>query len=163
MNNALNVIMNQLEQVFAELDEKLVKESVEWVMKKYDDYIAYISSDEYKDRTLSYDYRWNKTNAICGGRTYRNMFEYGKEETKKRATKKAKATIQSRNASIAAKLIKAEITQVTGSSFTYTNDGFNGTFSVETNKGTKTVVINTIYAGGYNIQCFHIRVLVKVK
>lgn len=77
--------------------------------------------------------------------------------------RKTKATIKARNANIANKLIKAEITQVLSSVFTRTSDGFNGIFKVETNKGPKVVTVDTIYAGGYNIQCFHIRVLVKVK
>lgn len=163
MSTALNTITKQLNEVFADLDAKLIEQSVEWVMKRYDAYVEYQKSDEYKNRVGTSEERWNKALAIAGGRTYRDMFDWGKEETKKRVIKKTKATIESRNTSIASKLVKAEITQVLSSNFTNTNDGFNGVFMVETNKGPKKITIDTIYAGGYNIQCFHIRVLVKVK
>lgn len=164
MNNALTNIVKQLDEVFKDLDERLVKESVEWVMKHYHAYMDYMNSDENADRSLSYDERSKREIYIAGGATYRNMFNHHSEdEIKKRATKKAKSVIQSRNTAIANKLIKAEITEVLDSHFTSTHDGFDGIFKVETNKGPKKVTISTIYAGGYHIQCFHLRVLVKVR
>ncbi len=66
--------------------------------------------------------------------------------------KNCKATANKRNASIAKKLDKAE---VTGSAIVRTEDGFNGVFNIN----TKKVTIET----GYNIQCLHLRVLVKIK
>lgn len=163
MSTAFNTITKQLNEVFAELDTKLIEQSVEWVMKRYDAVREYQKTDEYKDRLISYDDRRAKLIALAGGKTYLNMFDWGREETKKRFIKKTEAIIEARNANIANKLIKAEITQVLSSDFTRTSDGFNGIFKVETNKGPKVVTVDTIYAGGYNIQCFHIRVLVKVK
>ena len=76
--------------------------------------------------------------------------------TKKVFEKNCKATANKRNASIAKKLEKAE---VTGSAVVRTEDGFNGVFNIN----TKKVTIETVYAGGYNIQCLHLRVLVKIK
>lgn len=163
MNDALTNMINQLNEVFKDLDARLVKESVDWIMKHYEAYMEYMNSDEYADRSLSYDERSKREIAIAGGKTYRDMFNRSEEEVKKHATKKAQAVIKSRNTSIANKLIKSEITQVLESHFTNTHDGFDGVFKVETNKGPKIVTISTIYAGGYHIQCFHMRVLVKVR
>ena len=67
------------------------------------------------------------------------------------------------NATIAAKLAKAGVDEVEGAEFTRTNDGFNGLFVVNTPTGPKSVHIETITAGGYNIQCLHLRVLVTVR
>lgn len=77
--------------------------------------------------------------------------------------KNCAATVAKRNATIAAKLEKAGVTEVVSEQFTYTKDGFDGVFVVNTDAGMKRVKINTIRAGGYNIQCLHLRVLVSVK
>jgi hypothetical protein len=55
------------------------------------------------------------------------------------------------------------VVEVISEEFYRTADGFNGEFVVDTNAGRKTVTVNTVYAGGYNIQCLHLRVLVKVR
>lgn len=55
------------------------------------------------------------------------------------------------------------MTEVVSKEFDMTTDGFNGVFVINTNNGVKRVFIETVYAGGYNIQCLHLRVLVKVK
>ena len=68
-----------------------------------------------------------------------------------------------RNIKIADKLNKAGVNEMVSATIERSADGFNGLFTVNTNSGTKTVTVNTIFAGGYNIQCAHFRVLVKVK
>lgn len=88
MSTAFDTITKQLSEVFAELDTKLIEQSVEWVMKRYDAYVAYQKSDEYKNRVGTSEERWNKALEIAGGRIYRDMFDWGREETKKRVIKK---------------------------------------------------------------------------
>lgn len=77
--------------------------------------------------------------------------------------KSAETKIAKRNTKIANKLKKAKITKVGASEIKRTNDGFEGYYKVDTETGTKDIVIRTIIAGGYNIQCLHLRVLVNIK
>ena len=77
--------------------------------------------------------------------------------------KNAKARSEKRNAKIAKKIEESGATSVTSGEIVYSNDGFDGVFVLETDKGTKKLTINTILSGGYNIQCLHYRTLVKIK
>lgn len=78
-------------------------------------------------------------------------------------TKNCEATANKRNSSIAAKLNKIEVNEILNEEWTQTNDGFNGTYIINTDKGKKIIEIETIIVGGYNIQRLHVRVLVKVR
>jgi hypothetical protein len=89
------------------------------------------------------------------GRSIEDAIEVGRKD--------AESVIKSRNVKIAKKLVEADITEVTDYQFARTADGFHGVFAVETSRGTKVVRIETILAGGYNIQCLHYRTLVKIK
>lgn len=68
-----------------------------------------------------------------------------------------------RNLKIAQQLEKEKINSLVSNKVDARSDGFDGFFTIETNKGQKTVKINTIYAGGYHIQRAHLRVLVTIR
>ena len=97
----------------------------------------------------------------AGGKGWLEMLRHGSinEMIAKGEAMKAEA----RNAKIASKLNKAGISAVTGFDSNRTADGFTGRWTVETDNGIKSVFIDVILAGGYNIQCLHNRVLVSVK
>jgi hypothetical protein len=102
--------------------------------------------------------------AVCGGKGNYELIKYGYSDNTERVIIQSETlNTQKRNIKIAKKLIGAEITEVVSVEFACTNDGFNGFFDVLTAKGNKRVTIDTLYAGGYNVQCAHLRVLVKVK
>ena len=98
-----------------------------------------------------------------------NNWGYGKDKVdnnhpiKDSATKYAQTVIKKRNAKIGYKLSDAGITKIYTASVTDTDDGFDGLYKVATNDGDKTIKINTIIAGGYNIQAKHYRTLFKIK
>jgi len=97
----------------------------------------------------------------AGSKGWLEMLRHGSINDMIAKTEEMKAA--ARNAKIAAKLNKAGISSITGFDSNRTADGFTGRWTVETDKGAKSVFIDVILAGGYNIQCLHHRVLVSVK
>ncbi len=162
--NATAAIIAKLNEVFADMDAKVLEQSKEWAKGRAQAIRDFKASDEYKELRGNAWALYGKLHAIAGGKTWYNVFNGNSAAIiEEFVTKNCAAIAAKRNASIAKKLEKAGVTEVVSEEFHHTNDGFNGVFVVETNAGRKTVRVETIYAGGYNIQCLHLRVLVKVK
>tara|TARA_R100001015_G_scaffold16936_1_gene8934 strand:+ start:67 stop:651 length:585 start_codon:yes stop_codon:yes gene_type:complete len=81
---------------------------------------------------------------------------------KELAIKNAKKTLKARDAKLGVKLEKIGVTKIVDSKVNYTTDGFHGSYKVGTNSGDKKIVLQTIVAGGYNIQCAHYRTLINI-
>jgi len=110
-------------------------------------------------RYLDYD----DLHRLAGGKTLAEKLKFiSSNMAVDFALKDAQAVINARNAKMAKKLEQSEITKIVDNNIEVNSDGFNGSFLVDTNKGRKWVRINTIIAGGYNIQALHYRTLVKV-
>ena len=165
MTTAAKQIVSSLNEVFAPMDAEVLASSLVWIEERAAALNAFVNSAEYdelrrKDVTRAYDRRF----AIAGGKGWHNVIMGSNAPMRAEAiTKNCAAVAAKRNATIAAKLVKADVTAVTETTYTRTTDGFDGVFRVETNKGNKVVKVNTIRAGGYNIQCLHLRVLTTVK
>ena len=164
MTAAIAKITASLETIFAPMDAKVLVNAQEWAVGRVAALREFKASDEYDAIRRDAHKLYAKMFDICGGKTWYAVFNgTGSAYVSEFMTKNCAATAKKRNASITAKLVKAGVTEVVSENYTYTNDGFNGVFIVNTNAGSKRVTIDTIYAGGYNIQCLHLRVLVKVK
>lgn len=167
MTNAIENIMNQLNEVFAPLDAQVLADSQAWAKGRVAALKEYRDSDEAKETRRQKDGVWayyEKLFRIAGGKSWHKVFDGNNEAgIEREVAKNAERIAKSRNASITKKLIKANVSEVIESGFTRSSDGFNGFFNVETDQGHKRVNIQTIVAGGYNIQCAHMRVLVNVK
>ena len=161
---AVNQIIAQLNEMFADMDAQVAERNRQWGIARRDAIKAKREELQPQRRAIG---EWKFYEAMftaAGGKTWFHLLDGCRDsDVAFVMDRNSRSVAAKRNASIAAKLVKAEITEVIDSSYQHTNDGFNGTFVVETNKGRKRVTIDTIYAGGYNIQCFHLRVLVKVK
>jgi len=95
---------------------------------------------------------------------YGSAFEYkaqfSLQEHIEKTTKETQKKHEARNYKIAKKLEKAGVTNIDAINFEieYGND-FVGSWIIDGHK----VTIKVIFAGGYNIQCLHNRVLCNVK
>jgi len=161
--NASKHIMQKLDEVFAPMDLIVVEAAKKWGVERFEAVKEFIRSKEYKEITNTTE-KYDKLHAIAGGKTWYNVFNgRNKMLIEEFMVKNCEMVVKKRNASIAKKLEKAGVSEVLGESLYDTKDGFNGFFKVVTDKGIKNVNVETIMAGGYNIQCLHLRVLVKLK
>ena len=158
--DATTTIINKLDEVFAPMDALVLDSAKEWAKGRVQALREFQQSEDYKADPAR---RYQRMYALCNGKGWFNVFN-GNSQAIVAAfvAKNCAATAKKRNATIAARLKKAGVVEVISEEFGRTYDGFNGRFVVDTNAGRKTITVNTVYAGGYNIQCLHLRVLVKV-
>jgi hypothetical protein len=164
MTNAIaDAITAKLNEMFAEMDAEVLARNLVWIEERAAAVSAFWKSEEYETIKRNSYAVYDRLFSIAGGKTWYNVIRgHGPAGRAEFVAKNTKATADARNASIVRKLLKAGVTEVTGSTYARTHDGFDGFFSVETDAGRKNVKIQTIGAGGYNIQCYHLRVLTKV-
>lgn len=159
----VSAIMASLLEVLAPLDAEVLEATKEWALGRKEAISEFRKTDEYKALQKNQFALYERLFAMAGGKSWYRVFSgNGRDGVLNFVAKNHQHTIEKRNAAISVKLTKAGITEVSKSDWSRTSDGFNGLFSVQTDAGKKTVAINTIVAGGYNIQCKHLRVLVKV-
>lgn len=175
MTNATTSIIESLNEILAPMDAKVLEASIIWgeerriALKKLHDEISPAHRDAIRRIRGSRgpegaDEYYARLNACAGGEAWCRVFQGSSAQDVEIAmTEHCAKTALKRNDSIVKKLQKAGVVQVIENTFAETPDGFNGTFVVMTDQGQKTVTIKTVYSGGYNIQCLHLRVLVKVK
>lgn len=159
-------IISSLNKTFASYDAEVLESSQKWAEGRVTALKEYKKSPEFLDisKKGAWGGMYTKLFDIAGGKTWYSIFSSNsKDGIREFVAKNCAAIINKRNVGIANKLTKAGVKEVLSETYIYTPDGFNGTFVVLTDSGKKIVTIDTIRAGGYNIQCLHFRVLIKIK
>lgn len=161
--NAATKIMAKLNEVFTPLDSEVLAASLQWAKQRKQAMLEFQSSDEYKALRGNSVKRYNRVIEIAGGKSWYGVMCGCDESIAEFVTKNCARIAESRNTRITDKLKKAGITEILSEEISHTDDGFNGVFGINTDQGPKRVKVETVRAGGHNIQCLHLRVLVKIK
>lgn len=158
---AVKQITSQLESLFEKFDKMVEIGVIEYTKRCFVNLQA--AREQYKSISRDSWSYYPKLFEAAGGKSNYLLIQYGVGiDVEQIIYKSEKAKIDKRNLRIADKLEKAGITEVKSTQIIHSTNGFNGLFEVETDKGYKKIVIETIFACG-EFNCPHFRVLVKVK
>lgn len=154
----LTQLANDIDEVMTPFDNAWKQAQLEWFLAGKKAVKAFRDSEEYQALRKNPWALYEKLYSLAGGK--------GNYESDAASfSKKCDRTIIARNTKIAQKIMSAgdKDTTVESGEILRTNDGFHGLFKLNTNSGSKTIKIETIGAGGYNIQAYHLRTLVQVR
>lgn len=157
-------IIDSLNKVFSTFDNENLQKSLSWAEETRQRLIDFKKSEEAKTlRKDQYAY-YNKMFVMCTSKTWFHVMENSNKENLEEFVKNNhNEKINKRNAKITEKLKTFQIEDVSDLNYTFSNDGFDGVYNVKTEKGNKVIKINSIIAGGYNVQIAHMRVLISIK
>lgn len=165
----MNTIYEMITKTLSQYDDKIIDDAIRSAKCVAERVIEHTKNQpHYHNYKIRKEYMhdaniWRgELNAIAS-QNILDLVKHGYDERAENAViESAKLKIAKRNIKLAKKLDKMKIKSVSSSEMKNTSDGFNATYIVDTDNGQKSVIIRTIIAGGYNIQCLHLRCLVNI-
>lgn len=150
----------QLDNAFATLNAHIADRQMNWAKSRQKALIEKVTELWPVRRQMGEAAYYDEVFAVAGGKTWYNIFNGRNwQMVSEIVAKNIAALIAKRDAQIIKALNKAGITEIPEFELVEVSDGIEGTFYIADHK----VTIRTILAGGYNVQCLHMRTLVKVK
>ncbi|MGL5736662.1 MAG: hypothetical protein ACRCYS_17500 [Beijerinckiaceae bacterium] len=165
-------MQNQINKAFAQVNADILARQTAWFEERNAAVRAYYKSEERKavlpefNKTSRKEYEaarkadTAKLEAMAGGKTWLAAIWCNPTE-ENRATyigKNVKGLIYRRDSQILKALESKGIKEIPDFELVQVGDGLEGVFMVAGHR----ISIRTILAGGYNIQCLHMRTLVKI-
>lgn len=154
-------LMSQIAEILKPFDEQTLNGIIESIPQRRESMDSFRENNRGGARSNPDAYYRGLFDAV-GGKGWYELLQWGDKDLIEKIIKSENMKVETRNFKIAKKLEGIE--SVVEGTQVYSTNGFEGTweFVSETGK-TKRVTLEVILAGGYNIQCLHNRVLVKVK
>ncbi|ASD51957.1 hypothetical protein KNT64_gp005 [Pseudomonas phage PspYZU05] len=155
-------LTRKIEELLKQFDDRLLDDTISWAFQRKEALSAFRASPEFK--ALKSVARYEECFRICGGKTWFNIIDgRAPKDITGIITRSLNTKAEKRNYKIVEKLVSAGVSELIEADVIFHNDGFNGLYVCKTDTGDKYLTISTIFAGGYNIQCGHLRVLTKIK
>jgi len=109
-------------------------------------------------RSKDFKGKWQSLRKIIS-KADQSLMDWGKDVILEKLTKKYNLYLENIATKFTQKLENLDVLDIEYKKFST----FDIELLVKTTEGTKSLSINTVQAGGYNIQCFHYRTTLRLK